>query len=181
MKLIEYIKNFIGRWQLANEIKSKPLKRKLVAFNEVNHIGIVYNADQKEHEMLVSKYAAELRNEGKKVFMLGYVDAKQLPHTKKFLLNSEFFWREKLNGVNLPIKGNIGQFLQLEFDLLLNLYQEPILPLQAIAAYSKAKYRVGAHIEGGLDYYDAMIDVGQRTNDLNYLIEQIDFYLRNIK
>lgn len=181
MKLIEDIKNFIGRLQLQREMSSKPLKRKLVSFNEVNHIGIVYNADQKEHEQLVAKYASDLRAEGKKVFMLGYVDAKQLPHTKKFLLNSEFFWREKLNGVNLPIKGKIGQFLQLEFDLLLNFYQEPILPLQAIAAYSKAKYRVGAHINGGLDYYDAMIDVGQRNNDLKYLIEQVDFYLRNIK
>lgn len=181
MKLIEDIKNFFGRLQLQREMKSKPLKRNLVSFAEVNHVGIVYNADQKEHEQLVAKYAADLRAEGKKVFMLGYVDAKQLPHTKKFLLNSEFFWREKLNGVNLPIKGKIGQFLQLEFDLLLNLYQEPILPLQAIAAYSKAKYRVGAHINGGLDYYDAMIDLGQRNTDFKYLIEQIDFYLRNIK
>lgn len=181
MKLVEDIKNFLGRIQLQREMNSKPLKRSRILFSEVNHIGIVYHADQKEHEQLVAKYAAELRAEGKKVFMLGYVDAKQLPHTKKFLLNSEFFWREKLNGVNLPIKGSIGQFLQLEFDLLLNLYQEPILPLQAIAAYSKAKYRVGAHIEGGLDYYDAMIDVGQHQNDLRFLIEQIDFYLRNIK
>ena len=180
MKLIEDIKNFIGRWQLEREVRATIVKHKLVAFNQVNHVGIVYHADLKEHEQLVAKYAADLRAEGKKVFMLGYVDAKQLPHTKKFLLNSEFFWREKLNGINLPIKGNIGQFLHLEFDLLLNLYHEPILPLQAISAYSKAKYRVGAHIPEGIDYLDAMIDVGP-NKDLKYLIEQIDFYLRTIK
>ena len=131
-------------------------------------------------EQLVAKYASELRAEGKKVFTLGYVDAKQLPANKKFLLNSEFFWREKLNGINLPIKGNIGQFLQLEFDLLLNLYQEPLLPMQAISAFSKAKYRVGSNVADNIDYNDAMIDTGNR-NDLKYLIEQIDFYLRSIK
>lgn len=180
MKLIEDIKNFIGRWQLEREISGKRNKRNLIPFSEVNHIGIVYNAESKENEQLVAKYAGELRAEGKKVFMLGYVDNKQLPHTKKFLLNSEFFWREKLNGFNLPIKGKIGQFLQLEFDLLLNLYNEPLLPMQAIAAYSNARYRVGAHLPGGLDYYDAMIDTGA-NRDLRYLIEQIDFYLRNIK
>lgn len=180
MKLVEDIKNFLGKWQLHKEIKHKKAKNKLVAFGQVNHVGIVYNAETKEHEQLVTKYANELRAEGKKVFMLGYVDAKQLPANKKFLLNSEFFWREKLNGINLPIKGNIGQFLQLEFDLLLNLYQEPLLPMQAISAFSKAKYRVGTNVADNIDFNDATIDTGNR-NDLKFLIEQIDFYLRNIK
>lgn len=180
MKIIEDIKNYIGRWQLNREINQKSKKNKRLSLDQAQHIGIVYNAENKENEQAVSQYASDLRAEGKKVFMLGYVDSKQLPHTKKFLLNSEFFWKEKLNGINLPIKGKIGQFLQLEFDLLLNLYQEPLLPMQAIAAYSNAKYRVGAQMDGGLNYYDAIIDTGNKK-DLRYLIEQIDFYLRTIK
>ncbi len=180
MKLIEDIKNYIGRWQLEREVKTKRLKRKLIPFTQVNHIGIVYDANDLENEKTVSGYANALRAEGKKVFMLGYVNEKHLPTTRKFLLNSEFFWREKLNGINLPIKGQIGQFLQLEFDLLLNLYFEPALPLQAIAAYSNAKYRVGPNVDGGLAFYEFMVDVG-RKKDLYFLIEQIDFYLRNIK
>jgi hypothetical protein len=179
MKLIEDIKNYIGRWQLERELKQKKVKRKRIPFNQVNHIGIVYDAENKENEVLVTQYANELRAEGKKVFMMGYVNQQQLPPTKKFMLNSEFFWKEKLNGINLPIKGNIGQFLQLEFDLLLNLYFEPVLPMQAMAAYSQAKYRVASNIEGGLDYYDAMIDIGP-NKDLSLLIKQIDFYLRAI-
>ncbi len=180
MKLLEDIKNFLGKWHLHKVIKLKKAKNKLVAFNQVNHIGIVYNAETKEHEQMVAKYASELRAEGKKVFLLGYVDAKQLPSNKKFLLNSEFFWREKLNCFNLPIKGNIGQFLHLEFDLLLNLYQDPLLPMQAISAYSQAKYRVGSNVADNIDFNDATIDTGKR-NELKFLIEQIDFYLRSIK
>ncbi len=179
MKLIEDIKNYIGRWQLEREIKGKRMKRKRIPFNQVAHIGIVYNANSKENEQTVAAYANRLRAEGIKVFMMGFVDLKELPHDRKFMLNSEFFWKEKLNGVNLPIKGKIGQFLQLEFDVLLNLYHEPLLPMQALAAYSKARYRVGPHIDGGLDYYDFMLDTGNRA-DLAFLIEQIDFYLRNI-
>lgn len=179
MKLIENIKNYIGRWQLKREVNTQRLTRKFIPFAQVNHIGIVYNADDVENERVVSNYANVLRAEGKKVFMLGYVNEKHLPTSRKFLLNSEFFWREKLNGINLPIKGQIGQFLQLEFDLLLNLYFEPVLPMQAISAYSKAKYRVGANIVDGLAFYDFMVDVGPKQN-LPFLIEQIDFYLRNI-
>jgi hypothetical protein len=180
MKIVEDIKNYIGRWQLKQETGRRKQKSKLIAFDQVVHIGILYHADNKEHEQMIAKYAGELRAEGKKVFMMGYVDAKLLPPSKKFLLNSEYFWKEKLNGFNLPIKGKIGQFLQLEFDLLLNLYTEPLLPLQAIAAYSNAKYRVGSQIHNGLEFYDAIIDTGSQKS-LRYFIEQIDFYLRQIK
>lgn len=180
MKLIEDIKNLVGRWQLRKEAAGRRKEHRLLPFSQAHHIGIVYNAETRENEQVVSRYANELRAEGKKVFMLGYVDSKQLPHTKKFLLNSEFFWREKLNGINLPVKEKIGQFLQMEFDLLLNLYQEPLLPMQAIAAYSNARYRVGARVSGSIDYFDAVIDTGTRR-DLAYLVEQVDFYLRRIK
>ena len=179
MKLIEDIKNYIGRFLLGREISEKKLTRNFVSFSNVHHIGIVYNAEKKEDEILVNNYANQLRQEGKKVFLMGYVNMKQLPHSKKFLLQSEFFWKEKLNGFNLPIKGKIGRFLDLDFDLLINLYFEPSLPMQAIAAYSKAKYRIGANIIGGLDYIDGMIDIGEKK-DLTFLIEQIDFYLKSI-
>jgi hypothetical protein len=180
MKVIENIKNYIGRFKLNREIANKKIKRKRPVFNEVQHVGIVYNAENKDESETVTHYANQLRTEGKKVFMMGYVDMKQLPHNKNFNLQSEFFWKEKLDGFNLPIKGKIGRFLELDFDLLLNLYFEPLLPMQAIAAYSHAKYRVGSHIKGGADVYDAMIDVGNKK-DLRFLIEQIDFYLKAIK
>ncbi|MEI6507819.1 MAG: hypothetical protein WCO54_04995 [Bacteroidota bacterium] len=180
MKIIEDIKNYTGRFILSRELSQKKVKRAFIPFADVQHIGIVYSADDKNEEEEVVNYANKLRSEGKKVFMMGYVDQKHLPHTKKFNMQSEFFWKEKLNGFNLPIKGKIGRFLDLDFDLLLNLHTGVSLPMQAIAAYSKAKYRMGSNITGGLDFYDAMIDTGNRK-DLIFLIEQIDFYLKAIK
>jgi hypothetical protein len=179
MKVIEDTKNKIGRWQLGRELSQHKSKRKLIPFAQVNHIGIVYDANQLENEQYLINYANSLRAEGKKVFMLGYVNEKELPSSRKFVLNSEFFWNEKLSFWNLPEKGKIGQFLNLEFDLLLNLYLQPVLPLQAISVYSKAKYKVGPHLEGGLNYYDFMVDIQPRT-DIGFLAEQMDFYLRNI-
>ena len=108
MKIVEDIKNYIGRWQLKQETGRRKQKSKLIAFDQVVHIGILYHADNKEHEQMIAKYAGELRAEGKKVFMMGYVDAKLLPPSKKFLLNSEYFWKEKLNGFNLLLNWNWG-------------------------------------------------------------------------
>jgi hypothetical protein len=180
MKTIDKLKNHIGKWQLANELKGKHKNRKLLSFQQMQHVGVLYNATFKEQEDSVNKYVQELRTEGKKVFMLGYVDAKELPHSKKFMLNSEFFWHEKLNGINLPIKGKIGQFLQIEFDVLFNLYLDPLLPLQAVSGYSNALYRVGPLTSEGALYYDFMMNIGNKS-ELDFFITQIDFYLRNIK
>jgi hypothetical protein len=179
MKLIEDIKNRIGRWQLAREAYQKKAG-KLIPFDKMDEVGILYNAEGESNERIVQEYANELRANGKKVFLMGYVNEKNLPSNKKFVLNSEFFWREKLNSTNLPDKGKIGNFLEIEFDLLLNLYTEPLLPLQAMAVYSKAKYKAGAHIANSLKYSDTMIDVGT-NQDLRFLIEQIDFYLKAIR
>lgn len=179
MKIIEDIKNNIGRWQLGRELRTQKGKRKRIPFDQMNHIGIVYDANNNENEGILTTYANELRAQGKKVFMLGFVNEKELPATKKLVLNSEFFWKAKLTGLNLPDKGKIGQFLQLEFDLLLNVYLEPVLPLMAITAYSHAKYKVGPYLDGGLPYYDFMVDIKPR-NEIPFLIEQMDFYLRNI-
>lgn len=179
MKLIENIKNRIGRWQLDREVQGKK-PGKLVAFDEMKDIGILYNADWKDSEAVVQQYASILKADGRKVFMMGYVDQKELPASKKFVLNSEFFWRDKLNGFNLPQKGRIGVFLEQEFDLLLSLYFDPLLPLQAMSAYSKARYKVGSNIDGAIKYGDTMIDVGAKQ-DLQFLVEQIEFYLKAIK
>jgi hypothetical protein len=180
MKAIEEFKNKIGRWQLGRELHQHIAKRKLIPFVQVNHIGLVYDADEPNHEQIVFDYANHLRAEGKKVFLLGYVNEKELPAARKFVLNSEFFWKEKLNTWNLPDKGKVGQFLTIEFDLLLNVFQQPVLPLQAISVYSKAKYKVGAlMLDGGLNDYDFMVDIQPRT-ELKFLIEQMDFYLRAI-
>jgi hypothetical protein len=179
MKLIEDIRNKIGRWQLDKEIRPKRTNRKLIPFNQMAYVGIVYDAGNAENEQAVMAYTNELRGQGKKVFMLGFVNEKELPSTKKFVLHSEFFWKAKLTAFNLPDKGQIGQFLQQEFDLLLSIFTEPQLPLLAIAAYSQAKYKVGPYMEDGVKLYDFMMDIKPRT-DAAFLIEQMDFYLHNI-
>ncbi|MFN4971605.1 MAG: DUF6913 domain-containing protein, partial [Bacteroidota bacterium] len=117
--------------------------------------------------------------EGKKVFMMGYVDMKTLPGNKKFSLQSDFCWHEKLTYFYLPDKQKFSTFLKTKFDVLITLAENPVLPLKALSAYSHAHYRIGPMIPGGLYYYDAMMDI-KRSPDLATLIHEIDFYFKAI-
>ncbi len=181
MRFIENIKNKLGRYLLNKNTKLKT-HRIQPSFEQVHEIGIVYNANEKNNEEKINLFANYLREQGKKVFMLGYVDAKTLPVSKKFHITSEYFWREKLTGFNLPDKIKIGRFLETPFDLLMNIYFEADLPLQAIGAYTKAKYRIGARIPNALPFNDTLIDTDQ-NKDLQHLASQMVYYLKavNIK
>lgn len=179
MEFIEKIRNKVGHMKLLSEIRNDHRKRTFTSLEDALEIGIIYNGITRDDEQQIHQYANTLRSQGKKVFMMGFVDMKTLPGNKKFSLQSEYFWKEKLSPINLPDKGKIGRFLTIEFDLMLNIYQEPLLPMLALSAYASARYRVGPMMDGGTSYFDAMIDTGP-DKTLSFLIEQIDFYLRTI-
>ena len=50
MKIIEDIKNYTGRFILSRELSQKKVKRAFIPFADVQHIGIVYRADDKSEE-----------------------------------------------------------------------------------------------------------------------------------
>ncbi|MBC7383304.1 MAG: hypothetical protein H7296_10000 [Bacteroidia bacterium] len=177
MKLIDKIKNKIGRFLLHKGISKNKNGRSLPSFEQLLDIGIVYNANEKNNEEKINLFANYLRGQGKKVFMLGYVDAKILPPSKKFHITSEYFWKEKLTKFNLPDAVKIGRFLETPFDLLMNIYYEDELPLQAISVYSRAKYRIGAKIPNALVYNDTVIDTST-NKDLQNLASQMVHYLK---
>jgi hypothetical protein len=179
MQFIESLKNKIGDYLLLTETIHDQTKRSFTSLEDALEIGIIYNGLEREDEAMVHQYANQLRSEGKKVFLMGYVDLKSIPGNKKFSLQSEYFCKEKLDFFNLPNKGKIGQFLKIEFDLLLSIYTEPLLPMRALSAYAHAKYRVGPMMNKGTHFFEAMIDTGS-DKSLRFLIDQIDFYLRNI-
>lgn len=181
MRFIENIKNRFGRYLLDKNTRQKS-HRIQPSFEQLHEIGIVYNANEKNNEEKINLFANYLREQGKKVFMLGYVNANTLPVSKKFHITSEYFWREKLTPFNLPDKIKIGRFLETPFDLLMNIYFEAELPLQAIGALTKAKYRIGAQIKDAVRFNDTIIDTAQ-NKDLQHLASQMVYYLKavNIK
>lgn len=180
MKFIQDIKTFFGKRRLNLQAMNIHKKNKLVSFDQMHEIGIVYDAANKQNEENVQRFAASLRELGKKVFLMGFVDEKILPHTKKIHIQSEFFWQEKLDVFNLPDKSKIGRFLNTHFDLLISVYFDDILPLHAMSVYTKADYKISAMHENGTRYFDAMIDT-KNNKDIVNLTQQIYHYLNVIK
>lgn len=156
-------------------IKKERSARSMPSFSSIVEIGIVYNAGKAIQETQVNQIAELLRKEGKKVFTLGFIDAKQLPENHRFNLSSGYYWKETLTNYNLPDKQKLSSFLNTEFDLLMNLFFEKELPLQAISALSKSKFSMGANISGALPYNDFLIDTGTEKEITNLGMQMIHY------
>ncbi len=179
MNWINQIRTRIGRYMLKSAHKNGRSSNAIPHFDQIHEIGLIYFAGNKTNEENINRIAHYLREQGKKVWMMGYVDAPTLPHTKKFHISSEYFWKEKLTPFNLPDTTKIGNFLSHRFDLIMNLYFENELPLQAISTYAKSAYAMGAQMPEGLSYNDSIIDTGL-NHDLQNLATQMIHYLKVI-
>jgi hypothetical protein len=179
MQALDNLRKRIGTFLLQRDAAMRRRKRVFTPLGEAKEVAILYDSTYIDKDALIHQYVQKLRAEGKKVFMMGYVDMPNLPGNKKFSLQSDFCWREKLNFFFLPDKQKFNSFLKTEFDLLITLAENPVLPLKALSAWSHAKYRIGPKIENGLYYYDAMMDI-KRSPDLATLIHEIDFYFKAI-
>jgi hypothetical protein len=181
MGWIKNMKEAIGNYLLKGmAIKKARLSKPMPSFDTIHEIGIVYDANSDSQEQQVNQIANYLRQEGKKVFTLGYVDAKQLPSKTKFHISSSYYWHETLTKFNLPDRQKLSSFLNTEFDLLMNLFFVKELPLQAIAGLSKSKFIMGANIQGALPYNDFLIDTGSEK-ELSNLGLQMIHYLKVIQ
>lgn len=177
--MLELVKNFFGKIILVRKIKLNRNKNKRISFENSLEIGIIYNADDEKNENKIQEFAAELRKEGKKVALLGFINQKELLPKKVPHISSEFFWKEKLSFFNLPIKEKIGNFLDTNFDILFNIYFEEENALLGSTLICKAKYKIGAQMNYATHLFDMTIDTG-KNKDVFYLAKQMEFYLKTI-
>ena len=177
--MFEQLKNYFGGLILKQQLKAKQTKHAFMPFDKAQEIGIVYNAENMADEQKVQQFANDLRGEGKKVYLLVFINQKELPVKRKPHISSELYWREYLTFFNLPKPDKIGRFIDTQFDLLFNVYHEEMLALQGISSLSKAKYQLGAQMTFATDLFDITIDTGA-NKDLYYLAKQMEHYIKSI-
>lgn len=150
-------------------------KHTVINLNDAKTIGILYNSTNPDNDIIITRFAEQLKRDGKTVEIMGFVNDKKVDHKADILVmnTKHISWYLK------PIDEKPLAFAAKNFDLLLCCFTEEVLPLEYIATISKARWRVGVYDEKKTNLYDMMVNLNGKT-DLNYLLQQMTNFLNKI-
>ncbi len=178
MSVFKNIMNFVASRALKQELQSnkrqpKPGKFK---FDEIKTVGILFDATSAEDYEIVKRYVLYLREHRKRVKVIGFFNTKNLPPMTYSKLEYDFFSTKDINWLGKPSSTVIKNFIDEDFDLLIDLNVHDHFPLKYISALSKAHFKVGKYSENETERYDMMIDA-DNTKTVKYFLRQIDIYI----
>jgi len=173
---LKKLRTRIGRYLL--KVKLNKTKRTVLIcnLNKAKTIGIVFNAESGSDYELVKRIEKDYLKNNIKIEILGFTNKKQNndnligDKSHHFINIKDFSWLFQ------PKSEILKTFINNKFDILINLYPEDIFCIEYIIMASNSPFKVGgAHLNS--EMHDLMIDVGDKKDDLGYLIQQINHYL----
>ena len=169
------IKDFFYRLSLNKALKNATkIQREMINIDKAKSIGILFNATKHEDVRVVFKFSDKLRANGKQVYILGFQNIKSKEES-----GPKTFNRNSVNWYGVPSDAKIDGFVKIPKDILICAFKEECLPLEYIAARSKAKFRVGAFSQLKTNFYELMINI-KPEQKLIYLLQQTLHFLKVI-
>ena len=109
---------------------------------------------------------------------LGFIDEKDLPSDYQSKLEFDFFTRKDLSKFYKPSGITVKNFSGEDYDILIDLTNETIIPLRYILNWSRAKFKVGLYSKENEPFFDLMIKM-EKFNMVDF-IDQVNHYLKII-
>lgn len=175
--MFEGLKHRIGLRQMRSEYRALRRNGKVYNLATAQSFALIYRADNEEKFEVVRKYVRHLKEEEgiKRIMALGFVDEKVLPDFAKAKLEFDFFSKADMSWNHRPGGSAVRNFCNEQYDILIDLEREEIIPLRHILNQSRAKFKVGYFTEEFKHYYDLMIDV--KSKETVDFIAQVNHYL----
>jgi hypothetical protein len=160
MGFLENVRKF---WALRRLSPRSGRRIRSCGLSEASRIGILYHAGNQETEEAVRHFAQELKNPGNEVRTLGFVNTKFEDELPKAGLGRDYFG---LKGLDFSFRSSLGEvenFSETSFDILIDLNISGHPALLRVLADSAAMFKVGASGPGAR-FLDLVIETAPAQN-----------------
>lgn len=145
-------------------------------YDQVRSVLVIYESDLLEDNRIVTDtIRRQLLADDKDVVLLGYAPKKEIQ--SPILPQSRIMGLKDHNFFDIPRSELIESLQRRHYDMLIDLTQTPILPLQYMTMYARADFKTGMQRDNGL--LDFMIQTEPQDSPL-FLFEQIIYFLKHI-
>jgi hypothetical protein len=169
------IRTIAGNYFLKEELLKTVSERKMTNLKDARRIGVLYTLDDVPEYETVSEFVSQLQHDHKEVKALGFVKNKNLVNRFLPKLSYDFFSNKDLNWFFKPLHSKVKDFIEKEFDILIDLSLKDSLPLKFISGLSLAHCRVGRFSEANKLCYDIMIDLNKPMSLSEYILQIIHY------
>ena len=166
---------------LIKRTRKLKINREVIPFDRINRVLIVWEGNQDKAQVdEIKAFGHELRNKGKDITFLTYYPMKKLDKDMQANEIYKLCCKSDFSMFLVPKSKQIKDILSENFDLLINGCLDGNDYLKTIAAYSKAKFRIGPYNDqADTSLYEISIKPNGADLCENYLIET-GRYLRKI-
>ncbi len=169
----------IKRFFLNRNINNNKVTR-IRAISDIENarsIGILCEIESEEEYKQFHRHFTNLQNNSRSSWLIGYHNNKQVPYYCLEQLTADYFCNKNLNWYGKPSFPQLHDFLQKDFDIVIDFSKKHTQPIEYILALSHAKFIIGIQKEHK-QWYDLYIDT--TSNDWPYLLKQIDYYTKQL-
>lgn len=180
MEIINKIKAFLLSRKKTRLIGNKQRVLKCVELANVKTIGVVFDASNENKYKRSAHLIRHFSSMNKEVKSLAITNTIELPLYADNTLIFNYILKKEVNWFNFPKNKHIADFVNKEFDLLINLDFSGNETLNFIVNTSLAHLKVGLNNEHKNTDLDFMLE-GIVNDDLNIFLKEILRYLEIIK
>ncbi|MDA9329159.1 hypothetical protein N9Q76_03405 [Flavobacteriales bacterium] len=178
MRVLDNIKKRLSDFSF-KRCKSPSREVKAINIKNAKTIGIVYRSDDDEVKELIERYVKFLKGYNAKVKTLGFYNLDELPRYVTPKLEYDYFVKKSLNWSLESNAIEVENFIQQEFDILIDATVQQDDILRFVTKQSKAVFKVGAAGVKSVEDLDFAINLktGEGTRQL---MKGLDNYLHLI-
>lgn len=173
------IKFKAGKIRLKRMMKKLPVRNvKVCSLENVKTAGILFAINDQNNLEKIRKILKKMQKREIKTYALGYIPVKKPDDFYLSQKGFNFFSDNDLNFFLMPKSETTQEFVNTEFDILIDIFSEQYLPNSFIINLSKAHFKIGGICES--KPFDLMIDVDKQT-EVEYYFDQVLYYLEKLK
>jgi hypothetical protein len=154
-------------------------KQKPFNLNNARTLALLYYLPDETTYKLVETILTKFSDMNLKVSVVCYTDLKVFPHYFIPKISQDIIISKNVNWRFQPKNAFVKEFINTEFDILIDLSLAEYLPLLYCSALSKAGLKVGRYQEDYQVFYDLLIHAGP-DETIDSFATQVIHYLSRI-
>lgn len=158
------IKQFFWNLSYNKEVSRLQREKKFISFIDALSIGILYNVGEEEEYKRFTAFVSSLQGEKKEIKALGYVKYNLIPHYCYPKLSFDYIIKKNIAWFGKPSGDFVKDFINRDFDILINLNLDDNPLFQYICGLSCAKFKIGRYSQDNEKYLDFMVEA---ENDIS--------------